>query len=108
MIIKSSSKSKTIDLEIAYSKIKAPVISEKSTTLLQYNQYVFDVKKDATKPEIKSAIEAIFKVKVKAVNTLNRPGKEKKFRGHIGHTKCFKRAIVHLTEGQTIDIGGEL
>ena len=101
-------KLKNINLEEAYSQIKAPVISEKSTTLLQFNQYVFDVKKDTSKPEIKKAIEAIFKVKVKAVNTLNRPGKEKKFRGRLGHTKSFKRAIVQLVNGQTIDIGGKL
>jgi large subunit ribosomal protein L23 len=104
----SKKPSMTISLEKAYSLIKAPVLTEKSTLLTQDRQYVFEVTKAATKPAIKQAIEAIFKVKVESVNTLNRPGKEKRFRGRVGHTSGFKRAIVRLREGDIIDMGAGL
>jgi large subunit ribosomal protein L23 len=103
--MKKNTQVKTVNMEKAYGLIKAPVLSEKTTLMSQDRQYVFEVLKAASKPEIKRAVEAIFKVKVESVNTLNRPGKEKRFRGRIGHTSGFKRAIVRLSEGQTIDIG---
>ena len=105
---KSISKSTFMDLEKVYSIIKRPVVSEKSTSLSQFNQYVFDVDKHATKLDIKKSIETIFNVKVNFVNTLNRPGKQKRFRGRLGVTKGFKRAIVCVEKGQTIDVRGEL
>lgn len=89
----------------AYSIIRRPVISEKSTNVSQFNQYVFEVQGDAAKPEIKQAVEMIFKVKVDSVNTLTRVGKEKRFKGRIGRRQDHKRAYVTLAKGQTIDIG---
>lgn len=70
----------------------------------QYNQVTFKVAPDATKPQIKQAVESIFGVKVTAVNTLNRPGKVKKFRGVTGRRPGIKKAVVTLAEGQSIDI----
>jgi large subunit ribosomal protein L23 len=75
-----------------YDVIRAPVVTEKSTNLSDNNQVVFDVAIDATKPEIKAAVEALFEVKVKAVNTLVRKGND------------VKKAVVTLVDGQTIDI----
>ncbi len=87
-----------------YDIIRSPVITEKSTMASENNQVVFNVARNATKPEIKQAIEALFSVKVKAVNTLNRKGKVKRFRGMIGKQKDVKKAIVTLDEGSTIDV----
>ena len=70
----------------------------------EQNQVVFNVAKKATKPEIKAAVEALFGVKVTAVNTLVRKGKVKRFRGTIGRQSDFKRAIVTLVDGQSIDV----
>lgn len=94
-----------MNMEKAYDLIEAPIISEKSTLMTQNRQYVFRVIKSATKPQIKRAIESIFNVKVDAVNTLNRIGKEKRFRGRIGHKSDIKHAIVTLSQDNTIDIG---
>lgn len=88
-----------------YTKILAPVITEKSTSLSQHNQIVFRVPLDATKPEIKQAVESIWGVKVTAVNTIRSQGKTKRFRGHIGFRSDSKKAVITLAEGQTIDIG---
>jgi len=88
----------------AYDIIRSPVITEKSTLVSEANQIIFNVAGDAAKPEIKAAIEALFHVKVKAVNTLNRKGKEKRFRGRLGRQSDVKKAIVTLEEGQTIDV----
>ncbi len=88
----------------AYDIIRNPVVTEKSTYASEHNQVVFDVAIDATKPEIKAAVEGLFSVKVKAVNTLVRKGKEKRFRGRVGQRKDVKKAIVTLAEGQSIDI----
>ena len=96
---------RTISEQRAYSIIRRPIISEKSTNVSQFNQYAFEVQSDAAKPEIKQAIEMIFKVKVESVNTLTRPGKEKRFKGRIGRRQDKKRAYVTLVKGQTIDIG---
>jgi large subunit ribosomal protein L23 len=87
-----------------YDVIRAPVVTEKSTNLSDHNQVVFDVAMDATKPEIKAAVEALFSVKVKAVNTHVRKGKVKRFRNRLGVRNDVKKAVVTLVEGQTIDI----
>ncbi|MCP4074283.1 MAG: 50S ribosomal protein L23 [Hyphomicrobiales bacterium] len=87
-----------------YDVIVSPVITEKSTMASEHNQVVFKVAKNATKPEIKKAVESLFGVKVKAVNTLVRKGKEKRFRGVIGRQNDIKKAIVTLVEGQSIDV----
>lgn len=87
-----------------YDIILAPVITEKATAVSEANQVVFKVRRDATKPEIKAAVEALFKVKVLSVNTLIRKGKAKNFRGVRGRQQDVKKAIVRLAEGQTIDV----
>ena len=94
----------TISRERMYNIILAPVITEKSTLGSEHNQVTFKVAKDSTKPEIKQAIEALFDVKVKAVNTLNQKGKIKRFRGRLGKRNDMKKAIVTLEEGQTLDV----
>ena len=90
--------------ERMYSIILAPVITEKSTMGSENSQVTFKVTKDATKPEVKQAVEALFDVKVKAVNTLNQKGKIKRFRGRLGKRNDVKKAIVTLEEGQMIDV----
>ena len=87
-----------------YDTIISPVITEKATLASDNNQVVFKVADKATKPEIKAAVEALFNVKVKAVNTMVRKGKTKRFRGIAGRQKDFKKAIVTLVEGQSIDV----
>ncbi len=87
-----------------YDVIRRPIITEKATLASENGQIVFEVAKDATKPEIKQALEALFDVKVKAVNTLIRKGKTKRFRGISGRQNDFKKAIVTLEDGQSIDI----
>jgi large subunit ribosomal protein L23 len=87
-----------------FDTVLSPVITEKSTRLAEHNQVVFRVRKDATKPEIKAAVEALFSVKVTAVNTMNQKGKVKRFRGRPGRRSDVKKAIVTLAEGQTIDV----
>lgn len=87
-----------------YDVLVSPVITEKSTLVSENNQVVFNVARDASKPEIKAAVEALFSVKVKAVNTLNRKGKTKRFRGIKGRQSDKKMAIVTLAEGQSIDV----
>jgi large subunit ribosomal protein L23 len=91
-----------------YDIVRNPVVTEKSTIASENGQVVFDVAVDATKPEIKAAVEALFSVKVKAVNTLVRKGKVKRFRGVIGKRKDIKKAVVTLVDGQTIDISSGL
>jgi len=88
----------------SYDIIRKPVITEKSTLASEHNQVVFEVATDATKPEIKSAIEELFKVKVKAVNTILTKGKSKKFRGRPYRRNNTKKAIVTLVEGHSIDV----
>ena len=87
-----------------YDVIVSPVITEKSTMASEQNQVLFNVAGGATKPEIKGAVEALFNVKVKAVNTLVRKGKVKRFRGQPGRRKDVKKAYVTLEEGNTIDV----
>ncbi len=88
----------------AYDVIVSPSITEKSTLVSEHNQVIFNVRRDATKPDIKAAVEQLFNVKVKAVNTLNRKGKFKRFKGIVGRRSDVKKAIVTLEEGQRIDI----
>ncbi len=90
--------------EQMYDLILGPVITEKSTQGIEHNQVTFRVRKEATKPQVKTAIEGLFGVKVKAVNTLNQKGKVKRFRGRIGRRNDVKKAIVTLEEGHSIDV----
>jgi len=87
-----------------YDVIRTPVITEKSTMASENNQVVFKVALDADKKVIKEAVEALFDVKVKAVNTLRRKGKVKRFRGIRGKQNDIKQAIVTLEEGHAIDV----
>ncbi len=87
-----------------YDVIVAPVITEKATLATELNKVVFRVRKDATKPEIKAAVEGLFDVKVEAVNTLLRKGKRKTFRGVRGRQADIKKAVVTLAEGHKIDV----
>ena len=87
-----------------YDTIISPVITEKSTMASEFNQVVFKVAGKATKPEIKAAVEALFNVKVAGVNTLVRKGKQKRFRGIIGRQKDYKKAVVTLVDGHSIDV----
>ncbi|MEZ5765788.1 MAG: 50S ribosomal protein L23 [Xanthobacteraceae bacterium] len=87
-----------------YDIIVSPVITEKATVASEFNKVVFKVARTATKPQIKEAVEKLFDVKVKSVNTLNRPGKMKVFRGRIGMQQDSKRAVVTLEEGHRIDV----
>jgi large subunit ribosomal protein L23 len=88
--------------------LRAPVISEKSTFVAEKNeQVVFDVLPDATKPEVKAAVELLFKVQVESVQMLNRAGKTKRFGRSMGRRKDTRRAYVSLKPGQEINFGGE-
>jgi large subunit ribosomal protein L23 len=87
-----------------YDVIVAPVITEKATAASEHNQVVFKVAPKATKPQIKEAVEKLFDVKVKSVNTIVRKGKTKVFRGSFGTQSDSKRAIVTLEEGHRIDV----
>lgn len=87
-----------------YDVIVSPVITEKSTLASENGQVMFNVAATATKSDIKKAVEALFSVKVKAVNTLVRKGKEKRFRGVLGRQSDVKKAIVTLQDGQSIDV----
>jgi large subunit ribosomal protein L23 len=87
-----------------YDVILSPVITEKATTASEHGKVVFKVALKATKPQIKEAVERLFDVKVKSVNTLRRRGKWKAFKGRLGQQSDSKRAIVTLEEGQRIDV----
>ena len=87
-----------------YDIIRRPVITEKATLASESNAVVFEVHKDATKPAIREAIEALFGVKVKAVNTLVTKGKLKRFRGRLGRRNDVKKAYVTLEDGNAIDV----
>ncbi len=88
----------------AYDIVRSPVITEKATLASEHNQVTFRVPLDASKGEIAAAIEAVFSVKVKAVNTLRQLGKTKRFKGFVGKRSDYKKAIVSLAEGQSIDV----
>ena len=87
-----------------YDVIRKPVITEKSTLASEHNAVVFEVAIDSNKPAIKEAVEALFGVKVRAVNTAITKGKTKRFRGRAGRRKDVKKAYVTLEEGNTIDV----
>ncbi len=87
-----------------YDVIVSPVITEKATYASEENKVVFKVTRDATKPQIKAAVEALFGVKVNSVNTMVRKGKVKRFRGVPGKQKDVKKAVVTLQEGHSIDV----
>ncbi len=94
----------TISMEKAYDIVRSPVITEKATMGSEHNQVTFRVPLDATKGEIKAAVEQAFNVKVKAVKTLRQLGKTTRFKGVAGKRSDVKKAIVSLAEGQTIDV----
>ena len=87
-----------------YDVIRKPIITEKATMASEANAVVFEVAIDATKPQIKQAVEALFGVKVKAVNTTVTKGKVKRFRGILGTRKDVKKAYVSLEDGNAIDV----
>ncbi len=93
-----------VSSERMYEVIRRPLVTEKSTLASEHNQVTFVVPLDATKPEIKAAVEAIFKVKVKAINTLRSKGKVKRFRGLKGKRSDLKKAFVTLQDGHSIDV----
>jgi len=90
--------------EAMYQVLLGPVVTEKTTMVAESNTLTFKVKPEATKPQIKEAIEALYKVKVDTVNTSNVKGKSKRFRGHIGQRSDWKKAYVRLAEGQSVDL----
>lgn len=90
--------------ERMYELIRQPVITEKATLVSEFNQVCFQVPLDACKPEIRAAVEFLFKVKVTAVNTLLTKGKTKRFRGRVGRRVDTKKAVVTLAEGNSIDV----
>ena len=100
----SKSMKKAEGHEAYYDTLIAPVITEKSTIAAENNQVVFRTPLSATKSDIKEAVEALFKVKVKAVNTLRLKGKNKQFRGRPYTRSTVKKAIVTLEEGHAIDV----
>jgi large subunit ribosomal protein L23 len=94
----------TLSAERVYQIILSPVVTEKATRLNETSQVTFKVTLDATKPEIKAAVEKLFNVKVEAVNTIRMKGKTKRFRGREGQRSDWKKAMVKLQAGQTIDL----
>ncbi|MDP6927746.1 MAG: 50S ribosomal protein L23 [Rhodospirillales bacterium] len=97
-------KNVNLSKERMYEMIRSPMITEKTTIISEYNQVAFKVPLEATKPEICAAIEGLFDVKVTAVNTIRQKGKVKRFRGHLGKRSDFKKAIITLADGDSIDI----
>ena len=89
-----------------YSTIVSPVITEKATKISENNQFVFKVKIDSNKKEIKEAIEKLFKVKVKSIKTIKTKGKNKVFKGTKGRRSDYKKAIICLNKGENIDYSG--
>jgi len=93
-----------LSAERVYQVILAPVVTEKASRLNETSQVTFRVTLDSTKPEIRAAVEKLFNVKVEAVNTLVMKGKAKRFRGRKGQRSDWKKAVVTLQPGQTIDL----
>lgn len=94
----------SVGKERQYELLRSPVITEKATLGSEHNQVTFRVPLDASKPEIKAAVEQLFDVKVVTVNTLRQKGKAKIFRGRKGRRNDYKKAVVRLEEGQSIDV----
>ena len=107
-IAEAQRRAKGMSRESMYTIIRAPVITEKATLLSERSQVVFRVAIDASKPEIKAAVEGLFGVTVQAVNTLVTKGKVKRFKGRPGQRSDVKKAYVQLAEGQTIDLTASL
>jgi len=103
-VSEAQQKKPVISKERMYQTILSPLVTEKATALSESGQVVFKVQIDATKPEIKAAVEGLFNVKVLAVNTLVVKGKAKRFRGRPGQRSDWKKAMVRLAEGQSIDL----
>ena len=101
---KNNKKSNIVDLNKSYKIILKPLVTEKATKLSEFNKVVFSVAIKSNKVEIKNAIEKLFSVKVKSVNTVSIKGKIKRFKGVIGKTNNLKKAIVTLEKGNSIDI----
>lgn len=101
---KYSSRDVKTSKERMYQILRGPVVTEKATLISEHNQVTFRVPLDANKFEIKAAVEGLFKVKVKAVNTLRHKGKVKRFRGQVGKQNETKKAVITLAEGQSIDV----
>ena len=99
-----SAKRPIITREKMYQTILSPVVTEKATANTERNQITFRVAIDATKPEIKASVEALFGVKVLGVNTLLVKGKTKRFKNRPGRRSDWKKAMVRLAEGQSIDL----
>jgi large subunit ribosomal protein L23 len=96
-------KATAVDLR-HYDVVRRPIITEKTTLIGEHNQVVFQVAGDATKPQIKAAVEALFDVKVTAVNTMVVKGKTKRWRGEAYRRSDVKKAVITLAEGQSIDV----
>lgn len=92
--------------ERIFSIIRSPHMSEKAAVAAERRQYVFEVSPDAAKPEIKLAVEALFKTKVKSVRIVSVKPKQKRFRGFVGHSKAWKKAYVTLQPDQKIEFAG--
>lgn len=105
---KLAKNNKRLGRERLYTLIKSPVLTEKSNAGSERNKVTLNVELKATKPEIKMAVEELFKVQVKAVNTLRVKGKTKRFKGILGQRNERKKAIVTLVEGSSIDIASGL
>lgn len=97
----------TVNNRKTYQVLRSPVITEKSTGGVSQQRYTFEVDKDARKPEIAAAVEALFKVEVAKVAVMNFLGKNKRFRGIPGKTDAFRKAVVRLKSG-SIDLGGKI
>ena len=103
-MIKYKNKFKEVDLNKSYKIILKPIVTEKATKLSEFNKVVFEVASTTNKIDVKSAVEKLFSVKVKAVNIINIKGKVKRFKGVLGKRKDLKKAVITLEEGNTIDI----
>lgn len=101
-------KAEKMSREAMFNIIRAPLITEKATLLSEKNQVAFKVASNATKPQIKVAVETLFGVKVLDVNTLVLKGKTKRFKGRLGRRSDIKKAFVQLAEGQSIDLTTKL
>jgi len=104
MAAAAHSRARRMTREAMYQTILSPVVTEKATNIGERNQLVFRVALEATKPEIKQAVEGLFGVKVVSVNTLIAKGKTKRFRGRKGQRSDVKKAYVELAQGQSIDL----
>ncbi len=103
-VLAARKRAATMSRERMFEVIRSPVITEKATMMTERSQVAFRVAIDASKPEIKAAIEGLFGVKVTAVNTLVQKGKAKRFRGRPGVRSDVKKAYVQLADGQSIDM----